>query len=390
MKNFLKVLCAVLAVGLVACNEPEPITPPDTTIKSLGTPADNEIWFTTIDGRELMALDDEAFNCAIVDIEYSDEYSEFEANIIRFAEPLTTIGANAFNNCRNINNISLPDGVTTIGERAFFECIQLECITFGRKIKKCGFKAFDGCNALYSIHVASVGYWCEIEFANETANPINYSGEFLINGKKVSELVIPDWVESIGDYAFYNCTTLSSVKFAGSIKSIGKDAFYGCENISKVDIQSAEAWCGIDFENSFSNPLYMFGELYIDGVSASTLSLQGVETIKDRAFQGCSNIKSLVADSSLKSVGEEAFRGCMGLSHVDLGNGITEIKGRAFMGCQALKNVKCMVAVPPVLGDEYVFGYNATGRKIYIPSEAYNTYIANEMWNEYADSLEGI
>ena len=69
---------------MVACNEPEPITPPDTTIKSLGTPADNEIWFTTIDGRELMALDDEAFNCAIVDIEYSDEYSEFDTFTFHF------------------------------------------------------------------------------------------------------------------------------------------------------------------------------------------------------------------------------------------------------------------------------------------------------------------
>ena len=390
MKNFLKVLCAVLAVGLVACNEPEPITPPDTTIKSLGTPADNEIWFTTIDGRELMALDDAAFNCAIVDIEYSDEYSEFEANIIRFAEPLTTIGANAFNNCRNINNISLPDGVTTIGEQAFFECIQLECITFGNQIKKVGYQAFDGCNALYSIHVASVGYWCAIEFANQTANPINYSGEFLINGKRVSELVIPDWVESIGDYAFYNCSALSSVEIPASIKSIGKDAFSGCDNISEVNAKSTKSWCEIDFDNSYSNPLYMGGSFYENGAAAAILSVEGIETIKPRAFQGCGNIKAFIANGSLKTIGEEAFRGCAGLTSVELQSGIKTIEGKAFMGCSLLKNVAVMASVPPVLGDEYVFGYNATGRKIYIPSEAYNTYIANEMWNEYADSLEGI
>lgn len=386
MKNLLMVLCAVLAVGLVACNEPKPIITPDTSITSLGTPADNEIWFTTIDGRELMAIDEEAFNSAITDI----EYSEFDANVIRFEEPLTTIGAGAFNNCRNISNISLPEGVTTIGERAFFECIQLECITFGSKIKECGFQAFDGCNALNSIHVASVGYWCDIKFANETANPIYNSGMLLVNGKRVTELAIPSWVEHIGDYAFYNCITLSSVKFTDSIKSIGKDAFYGCESISKVDVQSAKAWCGIEFANSFSNPLYMFGAFCVNGEPVSTLSLKGVTAIKDRAFQGCSNIKSLVADSSLKTIGEEAFRGCSELSSVDLGKGITEIKGRAFMGCQALKSVKCIVANPPTLGDKYVFDYNAEGRKIYIPSGSYNTYIANEMWSKYANSIEGI
>lgn len=385
MKLFLKVICAILAFGFVACNEPEPIVTPDTTIKSLGTPADNEIWFTTIDGRELMILNEEAFNSAIVDI----EYSEFEANVIRFAEPLTTIGKNAFNNCRNINNISLPDGVTTIGERAFFECIQLECITFGSQLKECGSQAFDGCNALYSIHIASVGYWCDIEFATPTANPIYYSGMFLTNGQKVSELAIPDWVEHIGDYAFYNCATLSSVKVAGSIKSIGKDAFLGCDNISEVNAKSTKSWCEIDFGNSYSNPLYMGGSFYENGAAAAVLSLEGIETIKSRAFQGCGNIKAIIADGSLKTIGEEAFRGCAWLTSVEL-QSVDTIEGKAFMGCSSLKNVAVMASVPPVLGDKYVFDYNAEGRKIYVPSEAYNIYIADEMWSKYADSIGSI
>ena len=388
MKRFLKVICAALALCMVSCLNPEPVivTPPDTSVKSLGTPADNEIWFTTIDGRELMPLTEDAFNCAIIDV----EYSEFEANIIRFAEPLTTIGANAFNNCRNINNISLPDCVTTIGERAFFECIQLECITFGSKLKECGFQAFDGCNALSSIHVASVGYWCDIKFANPTANPIYYSGSFLVNGKKVTDLVIPNWVEHIGDYAFYNCSLLSSVEIPASVKSIGKDAFYGCEALSKVDIESVGAWCQVELANAFSNPLSIAGTLYEGGQPAMILSIKGVETINKGVFQGCKNIKAVIATNSLKSIGEEAFRGCAELISVELHSGITTIGGRAFMGCSALKRVAVTALEPPTLGDKYVFDYNAEGRKIYVPSEAYNTYISNEMWSKYADSIEGI
>ena len=141
MKNFLKVICAVLTIGLVSCEKPEPIIQPDTTIKSLGTPADNEIWFTTIDGRELMALDESAFDAEIVDIIYSD----FDANIIRFAEPITTIGVGAFDNCRNINNISLPNGVTTIGERAFFECTSLVDLIILGNLTDIGKKAFEDC-----------------------------------------------------------------------------------------------------------------------------------------------------------------------------------------------------------------------------------------------------
>lgn len=387
MKLFLRVICAVLAFGLVACEQPEPIIMrPDTTIKSLGTPADNEIWFTTIDGRDLMALNVTAFNSAISDI----EYSEFGVNVIRFEEPLTTIDKGAFNNCRNINNISLPEGVTTIGERAFYECIQLECITFGSKVKEFGYQAFDGCNALYSIHVASVGYWCDIEFANPTANPIYNSGSFLINGKKVTELVIPNWVEHIGKYAFYNCSTLSSIKIPASIKSIGEDAFLGCEGITKVEVEDIGAWCGIEFANAFSNPISITGSLYTNGQPATIITLKGVKEIKTRAFQGCHNIKALVADNSLERIGEEAFRGCAELRSVELQDGIKSIEGRAFMGCSALEHVAVMATEPPTLGDKYVFDYNAEERKIYIPSEAYNAYISNEMWSRYADSIEGI
>jgi hypothetical protein len=386
MKRFLRVICAFLAVGLVACDGPEVVPTPDTTIKSLGTPADNEIWFTTIDGRDLMALNEEAFNTQITDI----EYSEFEVNIIRFAEPLTTIGEGAFDNCRNINNISLPEGVTTIGERAFFECIQLECISFGSKIKECGFQAFDGCNAIYSIHVASVGYWCGIEFANPTANPIYHSGSFLINGKKVNELAIPSWVEHIGKYAFYNCSLLTSVKIPASIKSIGEDAFYGCENISKVDVESVGAWCRIDFVSAFSNPISNAGALYEKGQEATILSLEGVEAISKRAFQGCNNIRAFIADSELKTIGEEAFRGCAKLISVELQDGIQAIDGKAFMGCSALEHVAIKATAPPTLADKYVFDYNAEGRKIYIPAGAYNAYVSDPMWSKYADSLEGI
>lgn len=384
MKLLLKVICAVLAIGLVSCEEPELPTMPDTSLKSLGTPADNEIWFTTIDGRELMALDEEAFNCAIVDI----EYSEYDVNVIRFADPLTTIDKGAFNNCRNINNISLPEGVTTIGERAFYECIQLECITFGSKVKEFGNQAFDGCNALYSIHVASVGYWCDIKFANPTANPIYNSGSFLINGKKVTDLVIPNWVEHIGNYAFYNCSTLSSIKIPASIKSIGEDAFLGCEGITKVEVEDIGAWCGIEFANAFSNPISITGSLYMDGQPAAIISLKGVKEIKAGAFHGCHNIKALVADNSLERIGKEAFRGCAELISVELQEGIKSIEDRAFMGCLALEHVAVMATKPPTLGDEYVFDYNAEGRKIYIPFGAYDVYAKDFMWSKYADSLE--
>lgn len=371
---------------MVACDKTPPAITPDTTIASLGTPADNEIWFTTNDNRPLFTLNEEAFNAEIVDI----EYSEFGVNVIRFAESVTTIGERAFDNCRNLYNISLPESVTTIGERAFFECTDLECITLGSQIKRCGRQAFDNCIALHSLHIASIGYWCQIEFADPMANPLYYCGQFVVNNKKISDLVVPDWVSHISDYALYNYTMLSSVTIPKGVKSIGADAFYGCENLTRVSTNDITAWCDIDFANVYANPLSIAGSIYIGDQPATAVALQGVERVKARAFYGCCNINSFSADGALKTVGEEAFRGCFELRQVDLGSNINSIEGRAFMGCTALNSVTIMASNPPALGDKYVFDYNADGRKIYVPKEAYNIYKADPMWSRYADSIEAL
>lgn len=352
MKSIFRVICAALALCAVACNEPDtPTATPDTTIASLGVPADNEIWFTTIDGRDLMALDEEAFNAEITEI----EYPEFGVNVIRFDAPLTTIGLGAFDNCRNINNVSLPESVTTIEERAFFECIQLECLTLGTKIKKCGAKAFDNCLSLYSLHISSIGDWCQIEFANSTANPLSYGAILIVNGNKIKNLTIPAWISSIGDYAFYNYSAMSSVKIPANIKSIGKDAFKGCEGLSKVDIEDLGAWCRMDFATVDSNPLIAAGALFLNGVAISTLSLTDIEEVVPQAFMGCENITSVVTDSSLRTIGDEAFRGCPKLSSITLGDGVTNIGCRAFMGCQTLKSITIPDSVTAI--DAYAFGY---------------------------------
>ncbi len=386
MKNAIRITLAVVLFALVGCKEPDYGTIPDTTIASLGTPADNEIWFTTSDGRDLMGINEDAFNATITDI----EYNEFGTNVIHFDAPLTTIGAGAFDTygtSRNLSNISLPESVESIGERAFFECTNLECITLGAKIKECGSQAFDNCMSLYSLHISSVGDWCQIKFANPTANPLYYGGILVANGNKITNLAIPAWISHIENYAFYNYSVMLSVKIPSSIKSIGKDAFYGCDGISKVEIEDIAAWCAIDFASAESNPLSNVKPLYVNGLPATSISLTNVEAITARAFQGCSNVTTFSSDSSLQVIGEEAFRGCVSLTTIELGEGVIEIKGRAFMGCMALGSVKCHAITPPALGDKYVFDYNAEGRKIYVPSESLDKYKNHDQWSRYADSI---
>ena len=384
MKPF-RLLLSILALCLVGCNNNDTPPRPDTSIKSLGTPPNNEIWFTTNDARELITLNEEAFDVAIEEI----SYTEWEYNVIRFVAPLTTIGDGAFDNCRNLFNISLPNSVTTIGDEAFFECVNMECLTLGNGLRECGAFAFDSCYNLHTLHVPAVYCWCNITFANSSANPAVHSGRFIVNGNVVRSLNIPTQISTISRYAFYELSAISDVTVPSSVTTIGKDAFYGCDGISKVKIEDLGAWCSIAFESETANPLSLAQKLYLtSGTEIRDLSFTEIESISARAFINCTSITSLVSDDHLKKVGLEAFRNCTSLTTITLGASTSELGERAFMGCSKLASVTCLALVPPQLKDKYTFAYTNENCKIVVPSEAYEAYIADPMWSQYADKIE--
>lgn len=386
MNRFLKIIFALVALACVACEKtPEYGTTPDTTIASLGTPPNNEIWFITTDARDLRNIDTHAFDATVEDI----IYSELEYSVIRFAGPLTTIGEGAFSRCTNLHNISLPDSVTEIGEEAFFECTGMECMTLGNGLRTCGARAFDNCLAIYTLHAPSIWCWCQIEFAGPTANPTYYSQTLVVNGKKVTSLELPDIVESVKPYAFYNNTAITEVSVAASVKQFGTKAFEGCDNIRKVSVADIAAWCVTDFANETANPLSLAEELYINGSRVTNLSLEGITEVKSQAFINCTSLQSLTAED-ITTIGTEAFRACSSLRKITLGNDTKELSERAFMGCTALESVTIKATTPPALDDEYTFAYNGEGRMFHVPAESVEKYKSEAMWEPYADYIVAI
>lgn len=382
--KILKILFAVVALALIGCEEPDYGSIPNTTIASLGTPENNEIWFTTTDGKVLLNLDVNAFDVAVTEV----AYNEYGINVIRFAGDVTTIGNGAFEECTNIFNLSLPNSVRTIGDYAFYDCKNIECLTLGEGLRSCGREAFEGCYNLRSLHIPSIPMWCNISFATKNANPLYFAEHLLVMGTKITSLNIPMGTETIHDHAFAYAVGLKEVTIPSTLKAIGKDAFEGCDNIQKVNISSIKAWCAIDFESEWANPLSLARNLYLDGSAVQHVDISGVSDIYSYTFINCDNICSFTADNALTSIGKDAFRNCPALTTVSLGAGVSNIGKQAFMNCKKLSSVTCHATTPPALDNNDVFSLNADNRKFYVPTASLNSY--KEQWSKYAENIEPI
>jgi hypothetical protein len=96
--------------------------------------------------------------------------------------------------------------------------------------------AFSGCSGLTNVNITDISAWCNISFADGDSNPLYYAHKLFINNELVKDLIIPNDVTSIGKYAFYGCSGLTSIEIPNSITSIGKYAFYGCNGLTSITL----------------------------------------------------------------------------------------------------------------------------------------------------------
>ncbi len=133
-------------------------------------------------------------------------------------------------------------------------------------------------------------------------------------------------VTGIGERAFYECTSITSVTIPKSVKCIGEGSFDNCSSLKSVNIPSGVT----NIED---------GAFYNCKSLASLTIQKGVESIGGSAFQYCTSLKSVTVPNSVKSIGEGAFSGCTNLTNVTIQKGVTSICDSAFYGCKNLTSV---------------------------------------------------
>lgn len=207
---------------------------------------------------------------------------------------VTYIDGCAFEYCSGLTSVTIGNSVNYIGAQAFNQCRALTSVTIGNSAINIDYNAFINCDGLKSVHITDLEAWCNINFGNSFANPLHYAHHLYLNGTEVTDLVIPNSVTSISDYAFISCTDLTSVTIGNSVAYIGMYAFDGCSGLTNVAIPNSVTSIG---EGAFG---YCYG-------LTSVMIGNSVTTIGDYAFKECSSLANLTIGKSVSSIGVNAF-----------------------------------------------------------------------------------
>ena len=294
-----------------------------------------------------------------------------DALTLYIPENVTKISDYMYSKDAEITAVVIPANVEEIGEYAFINCPALEKVTIAEGVKIIGDYAFHSCPRLTAINipdsVTSIGgntftlspnisvswngkvygsqnihdLYTDFNEKRKTDSAEQYKlvdgvltisdgvtkieGHAFENRDDITEVVIPDTVTEIGDYAFAG-TYIEEITLPAKLEKIGEYAFYMCYRLEELEIPDSVTEIGY---SSFSR----CGSLRNVKLSA------GLEEISGRAFSECTALKSVDIPEGVREIGQEAFSGCGFVDGIRIPSSVTEIDAFAFANCIFMKNI---------------------------------------------------
>lgn len=314
-----------------------------------------------------------------------------------------------FKNCKNLATINWNGyNPKRLNNSTFYECKKITWNQVPQSVEELGDNCFYYCDALTSVDLSRIKKMDTGVFWHTPLTSVEWPAAvteipartFWGCGQLTTIKGIPgqpgawDNITKIGEDAFNECTSLTTIKLPAELKTIDAQAFRSCSNLATVDYGTKVETIGDGafWSTGALKKFFFKGSVKTLGADAfresglTCVHLKGDMTIGKEAFMKCASLKYVEfpatssATQPLTYVAEGMFAGCTSLPFITLPSTVTEIKTKAFDGCSSLKYVNILAASPATLGANAF----PTTAGVYVKPSKLSAYQANAAWNAYS------
>ena len=342
---------------------------------------------------------------------------------------ITKIDDETFCQCEQLTSISIPGNIKSIGYRAFEDCKALGSVTIGAGVTSIGSNAFNNCPALtaitcwnttppsitsssftssqysnatlrvpvkfksayqsatnwknftkystltYDMYTSSNIYFamtsnntCEVTY--RTAEYNSYSGAVAIP-TPLTFIGTTYSVTAIGEFAFKNSESLTSVSIPSSVTYIGNWAFDNCYGLTSITIPNSVTSVGLS--------------TFLDCKALQNVAIgSGLKKLSDYMFCRCINLTEISIPDNITELGTSVFENDTKLKKVTLGTGMKTIGNKCFAGCSVLKTVVSKATNPPTLSSTAFDSGTYSSGVLYVPYLSQSSYKAANYWKNFS------
>jgi len=278
--------------------------------------------------------------------------------------------------------ITIPTTVKLIGSHAFYNCTKITgTITIPQYVDYIGYYAFYNCSLITSFAVNTLNTY----FSAENGVLLSKAKDRLLvcPVSKTGVYQMPLTIKTIDPAAFAFCSGITgSLQIPSFVNSIGDYAFYNAKLLSAIDVDGANQRYSSDNgvllnrnqDTVFVCPFAKTGSFVLPAT---------VKHINYSAFDGCTGITAVTLPSSLQSIGAYAFEYCTSLTNIFLPLHVSNIGDGAFYSCTNLSEISIANPQPPAVDYYTFYQINKSSCKLIVPVGSATTYTAANYWKDF-------